>query len=73
MGIKVAIEIEGDLTVHIPGASGNYATLCGLDGNDDHEDVQQRTVELPSGSKINCKDCKAIWLVAKGYQSNDFE
>jgi len=61
---------EGEVRIHLPDASGCYATLCGLDGNDPA--VGQRLVDLPNGAKVNCQQCKAIWAVAKKYKASDF-
>lgn len=53
----------GDIETHIPGASGDYVTLCGLDGDDPHESVQQHIVE--AGPVVDCHQCKAIWAMAR--------
>lgn len=69
----VAIECNGELAIHIPDAIGTYATLCGLDGDDDDEIVQQKTIDLPPRAKINCNECKRIFDMAKQYTKRDFE
>ena len=43
---------------HIPSAASNYVTLCSMDGDDDG----QRTIGY--SSKVTCKDCIEMWLVA---------
>lgn len=69
----VAIEAMGQREIHAMGCISDYATLCGLDGNDPHQDVQQATVALQaSGDRITCPDCRAIWQHAKSYRSSDF-
>ncbi len=37
----VAIKANGRVEVHLPCHNGNYATLCGMDGDDDHYTVDQ--------------------------------
>ena len=63
-----AIEFEGVVEIHATDVTGNYATLCGLDGDD--LVTGQKTVPLPPLSrkpKINCKTCLAIIRHAKRY------
>ena len=73
MSKYVAIEIDGELTIHAHDTTGNYATLCGVDGDDDHCAVGQKTVSLPRGRKINCKQCKGLFDAVKKYRQSDFE
>lgn len=73
MSKYVAIEIEGELTIHAQDCSGNHATLCGVDGDDPKKSVQQRDVPLPKGRKINCPQCRNILRVAWGYKPSDLE
>jgi len=68
----VAVNVYGELSVHLPDPTGNWYTLCGLDGADDHASVQQRVADVPSGAKVNCRQCKAIWDVAQQYKGSDF-
>jgi hypothetical protein len=58
----IGVESDGVIEWHAPGVAGpDYATLCGLDGNDDA--VGQRPVDIkpPRGTKIDCHECKRIW------------
>lgn len=59
----IGVMIDGTETWHVVGsASGDYATLCGLDGHDDHKDVgQSGTIEPRRGQKIDCPQCRDIW------------
>ena len=70
--MRVAVEQDGHVVVHIPGVIGDYATLCGLDGTD--EDVGQKTVEVPlrGRARIDCSDCHRIWKQCKAVTYDDF-
>lgn len=69
----IAISIDGVVSVHAVGvAHGNYATLCGLDGDDRHPFVQQRPAALPKRAKIDCPACQEVILAARNYNSLDF-
>jgi len=61
-----AIEFEGVVEIHATDVTGNYATLCGLDGDD--LTIGQKTVELPKNPRITCKTCLAIIRHAKRYK-----
>jgi len=69
----VAIKSFGEISIHAHDASGNYATLCGLDGDDQGGHVDQICVPVPKGRKIDCEQCKAIFLKAREYTKRDFE
>lgn len=73
MSTKVTIKHEGKTQVHMSDATGNYATMCGLDGNDDDPSVDQFTVPTKAGAKIDCPECFAIWQTSKGYKTSDFK
>ena len=70
----VAVEQDGVVEIHASGAdaSGDYATLCGVDGNDDGAGVNQRPADLPPGAKINCPQCKQLILAARKFSRRDF-
>lgn len=61
----VAIRCYGETLQHIDGrmGPGNYATLCGMDGDDDDPSVDQTIVEAIG--KIDCPDCIRIWQVCR--------
>jgi len=62
----VAIECEGVRKIHAAGIDGNYASLCGLDG-------EENRVSLPKrGEKIDCPQCFAIWNETRYYRPGDF-
>lgn len=61
-----AIETDGVVEIHATDVTGNYASLCGLDGNDPA--VGQMVVVLPNKPVITCKSCLAIIKHAKGYR-----
>ena len=68
----VAISICGEIEIHAPaGAGADYATLCGLDGDDPI--LEHVTVKIPHGAKIDCKDCWAIFEAAKELRKTDFK
>lgn len=72
MKIFVTVEVQGVVLVHLPHTTNNYATLCGLDGDDPHFDTQQKTIPTKSGAKVDCPHCKAIFKVATKYRLSDF-
>ena len=60
----VAVECDGQVEVHLPGAVGaDYATLCGLDGDDDG--AGQTPAEVPRGARVTCHSCIHIWRAAR--------
>lgn len=64
-----AVIVEGERHVHANGSNnGTYATLCGLDG----DDREQSMDEVRPGEKITCAACRAIWVEAKRYRKTDF-
>jgi len=69
----VAVLIDGELTIHLPDVSGNYATLCGVDGDDPDYTVNQIPARVPRGAKVNCSFCRKIFELAKSYSENDFD
>jgi hypothetical protein len=73
MSRYVAVKIYGKITVHLPHTTGNYYTLCGLDGNDEDRKVEQITVDVPIGWKVDCEDCIRIWSVCNKYSEKDFK
>ena len=68
---KITIEQDGEATTHIAGGVPEYATLCGMDGND--PGISQLTVETPRGAKVNCVVCYSIWQEAKQWRASDFD
>jgi hypothetical protein len=66
---KVAIRSEGRVEVHAEGI-GNYATLCGLDGDDSA--VGQEPAEVPPGARIDCATCRQVWDLCRGFRRVDF-
>lgn len=69
----VAVKMYDEISVHIPGnKTGNYYTLCGLDGADENPAVDQKTIDVPNGKKIDCDMCLAIWEMCQRYTKKDF-
>lgn len=68
----VAISTGGTISVHLPDPTGNYATACGLDGDDPDLAVDQATVDVPVGRKIDCASCHILWRVCQVYTAGDF-
>jgi len=59
----VTLAIDGVIDTHLPHHNSNYATLCGLDGDDP-------TLAQPaSSSRVTCHDCRAMWEVCRRYGS----
>jgi hypothetical protein len=71
MARYVAIEQDGVINVHASGVHSDYATICGMDGDD--ETVGQRPAPLQIGARINCPHCRSIIMAAKAYRNRDFE
>lgn len=67
----VAVQMDGEVTIHIPGASSDYHTLCGIDAYDDSVG-HEGTVPVPRGAKIDCPQCFAIWLETRNIRKTDF-
>jgi len=68
---KISISIHGEITTHIAADNcSNYATLCGLDGDDIHPTVNQKIVD--SRNKIDCSACYEIWKQCLSYTPKDF-
>ena len=68
----VAVQIDGKITVHLPHTDGNYYTLCGLDGNDPHEHIDQKTVDVPDSALVDCFSCFGIFNISRKYSMADF-
>ena len=47
---------------------GNYHTLCGVSLDDD----QFEAAPIPESKRIDCNDCKAVWLAARAFKADDF-
>ena len=69
----VAIVCDGELKIHIPGCINDYATICGLDGDDPTPGVQQSTVAVPRGAKVDCEHCAMIWERCREYRKSAFK
>lgn len=67
----ITVEVDGEVLVHLPGVISDYATLCGLDGDDPVENM--RTLETKRGAKVTCEHCQAIWRACKDYRSTSFD
>lgn len=66
----VGVKVDGQVGIHIPGTA-NYATLCGMDGDDPA--LKQEPAIVPRNAYINCPHCRAIWERAKMFKRTDFE
>lgn len=69
----VAIKVYGEVKIHLPHTDGNYATLCGEDGDDPNPSVSSCEVEVPKGVKVNCWACIRIWAVCRRFNEKDFD
>ena len=72
MSKYVAIKIGGLVTVHLPHTTGDYLTLCGLDGDDPDSAVAQQMVDAPQGDRVDCVECWNIFCVCKRFTARDF-
>lgn len=71
MNPRVALDDNGEVLIHMSdGGGGDYATFCGLDGDDPAIGLQE--VDLPPRRRIDCPTCRRMWLHAKGYRRADF-
>lgn len=65
MSKAVGIQTSEGVEWHAPGVVHDYATLCGMDGND-HIVDQLGVVQPARGQKITCSTCAAIFRELKG-------
>lgn len=72
MSNYVAVAVEGTVNIHLPDWSGNYATLCGLDGADEHKAVDQKPAAVPQGARIDCVECWHIFWLVTQFRKSDF-
>ena len=68
----VAVEINSEVEIHLPHYTGNYYTLCGMDGDDPDYSVDQAVAIVPRGAKVNCRSCKAIFDLCREFTRDDF-
>lgn len=68
--VKVSNE-DDDPDVHMLSCVNDYATMCGLDGND--PTLGQEIMDGNCKEKINCQHCISIWKMSKKYKESDFE
>lgn len=69
----IGVIIEGVAEVHLEGVNSNYATLCGLDGDDPRlNQVSFGPMKPMIGAKCTCRDCMSIWIEAQKYKRSDF-
>lgn len=66
----VSVSVGGEITTHMRHPTGNYATLCGLDGDDPDVAVQQQTI-MSLAKRIDCNDCILIWRIARSYRPHE--
>lgn len=60
MSKVIGVNIESEITWHVVG-DGIYDTLCGIDANDSRVG-HMGTVIADHGTKVNCKQCKSIFV-----------
>lgn len=66
----VAISIDGARGIHATG-TGNYSTLCGLDGEDPRFNMTHADPPR-AGEKIDCPQCFAGWVEFRKLRAADF-
>ena len=69
----VRVSADGELSVHALDATGNYATLCGLDGDDNHPSCPQKVIGHLKRGKIDCPECRNILKKAWEYSERDLK
>ena len=72
MSKYVAILHDGEIKIHLPHTNGNYATLCGEDGDDPNPHVDSKEINVPKGAKVDCAECLHIWQVCRRFTPKDF-
>lgn len=72
-GKYVTVIAERVVNTHFPDVSGNYATLCGMDGNDPDPTTDQITIETPRGAKVDCDRCISIFDLIHEYGERDID
>jgi len=70
---RVAVLIDGEVTVHMASDDGNYDTLCGLDENDPEIGFEPAEVPLNGRARIDCEHCRSLWKSAQKYTRSDFK
>lgn len=70
----VTVIIYGEMRHHLPSPDGVSMTLCGLDGgfSDVPDSLGQQTVPTPSGARVDCRTCYAIWGTAQEFTLDVF-
>jgi len=69
----VAVEASGKIEVHISAVTGNYYTLCGMDGDDPSLGVEQKVVIVLPGERITCRHCYQMWQAVHNMSESDFD
>lgn len=69
----VGVMIDGELTVHAPGVSSDYDTLCGIDADDPKIGHEGRVPVHPT-KFITCQMCYVVWkrTLELGLREKDF-
>ena len=67
----VAISHDGAVEVHAGCFSGNYDTICGIDGNDSEISHSPADLPDPRRPKITCHNCAALIREARFYRLSD--
>jgi hypothetical protein len=67
MAERVTVTVSGVAEVHMTDPTGNYATFCGLDGEDPDIHVQQGDM-APTRDLVSCGQCRRMWEHARTYR-----
>lgn len=62
--ITFAGDEEASVQTHMPGFTSDYATFCGVDGNDP-QTGQMGVRYAPKGAKLTCPTCVKAWMVCR--------
>lgn len=69
----VRVIVDGKTAIHALDSTGNYATLCGLDGDDNHPACVQMVLGHLKRGKIDCSECCRILRTAWEYSEQDLK
>lgn len=67
---NIIVKTDGITEIHFISYNNSYLTLCGLDGDDDGDNLSQITIDVTT-ERVNCKDCIAIYDYCKKIKESD--
>jgi hypothetical protein len=67
--VTFANDEESSAQTHMPGFTSDYATFCGIDGNDP-QTGQMGIKAAPKGTKLTCPTCVKAWNICREVRPN---